>query len=81
MKFQITGKGWTSVVEIEDNTVKVTENDCISIFTGKNWEYIRGKCAEYGWDVEEIDEITFMEPTATIHIGWPFPETDDAEQI
>jgi len=77
MKFQLTGKGWSSVIEIEDNIVKSTENECISVFQGKNWEYIREKCKEYGWDVEEVNEITFLDATGEVHLGWPFPESSN----
>jgi len=86
VKFHITGRGWSSIVTIEDGTVKDVDNDSIEILRYKNWEHVQKKCAEWGWEVEEIPEISVYDvvtPEATtfichtpttIEACWPFPK-------
>ena len=79
MKFQITGKSFTSIVEIEDGTVKDVDNESISVLKYKNWDKVKDDCKRWGWEVVEIPEIVLFdavdpgEQIATVHIDWPFP--------
>ena len=60
MKFQITGKSFSSIVEIENGTVKDVDNESISVIKYKNWEQVQSDCKRWGWEVEEIPEVDML---------------------
>ncbi len=78
MKFTITGRDWSSLVEVEDGTVKSADNESISILVGKNWDHVQKKCGDWGWTIEPYEQIEVLWE-GNVLSSWPFIDLTEEE--
>ena len=68
VRYVISYKGGSGILEVEENVVKSVEDETLGVFQYKNWDHVKDRMHKYGWQIDEVPEIVVEDVVS----AWPF---------